>query len=162
MKRAARRQWALAAVVAALLAAAWWQVRSDQASAPGTLLPLKPGQITRVTLEVGRAPAMHYVKRQQHWWQIDPPARADDQRLQDLANIARAPVLSWQPAGRYDPAAIGLAPPRVRLELDGQTLYFGGMTAIGQNVYVQAGARVGIVSLRYMPRAVQDTSVQAQ
>ena len=164
MKRAARRQgWLLLAVIV-LLAAAWWQLRSDQASTPGTLLPLKPEKITRVTLQMGNAASEHYVKRGEHWWLVDQATstRTDDRRLEELVRIAAAPVQSWQVASSYDLAKIGLSPPQAKLELDDETLRFGGMTAIGRNVYVQAGERVGIVSLRYMPRSAQSTSIQAQ
>jgi hypothetical protein len=139
-------------------------VRSDRASAPGTLLPFAPDAITRVTLDMGDAPAEHYVKRDDHWWQIDQatPARADDKRLAELLRIAAAPVQSWQPASSYDLAKIGLAPPQAKLELDDQALRFGTMTAIGHNVYVQVGERVAIVSLRYMPRSAQSASLQVQ
>lgn len=164
MKRALRKQlWLLVAVVL-LLAAAWWQVRSDRAAAPGALLPFAPDNITRVTLAMGNAPAEHYVKRGEHWWQVDQatPTRADDKRLAELLRIAAAPVQSWQPASSYDLAKIGLAPPQAKLELDDEALRFGAMTAIGHNVYVQVGERVGIVSLRYMPRPAQSTSLQVQ
>lgn len=165
MKRAARRQlWLLAAVVA-LLAAAWWQMHNDQQTAPGRLLSLDPAAITRVDLQTGNAAAEHYVKRDAHWWRIDSgtPVRADDMHLGELVRIAAAPVQSWAAASDYDPAKIGLAPPQARLDLDGQTLQFGGMTAIGQNAYVQVGQRVGIVSLRYMPRsAAQSQNIRPE
>ncbi|GLQ86668.1 DUF4340 domain-containing protein [Dyella flagellata] len=164
MKRALRRQLGLLAVVIALLAIVWWQVHSDLASAPGTLLPLSPDKITRVTLQAGQMPPEHYVKRGESWWHVDQatPTRADDKRLTELLSIAAAPVQSWQPASSYSLAKIGLAPPQAKLELDDKTLRFGAMTAIGQNVYVQAGERVGIVSLRYMPRSAQSASIQPQ
>jgi hypothetical protein len=164
MKRAQRGQlWLLTAVVV-LFAAAWWQVRSDRAAAPGTLLPLAPDNITRVTLDMGNAPAEQYIKRGEHWWRIDQatPSRVDDKRLAELLRIAAAPVQSWQPASRYDLAKIGLTPPQAKLELDDETLRFGTTTAIGHNVYVQVGERVGIVSLRYMPRSAQSASLQVQ
>lgn len=164
MKRSSRRQLGLLVIVTALLGAVWWQIHSDRASAPGTLLPLSPDQITHVTLEAGHTPAEHYVKRDEHWWHADQatPARADDKHLAELLRIAAAPVQSWQPISSYDLEKIGLAPPQAQLELDGETLRFGAMTAIGQSVYVQAGGRVGIVSLRYMPRSAQSRSIQAQ
>jgi len=164
MKRGARRQLWLGLAVAALLAAAWWQVRSDQQAAPGTLLPLQPGQITHIAVESAKAPAEHYVKRGAHWWRIDQATaeRADDRRLEELARIAAAPVQSWQPASHFEPSKIGLSPPQATLRLDGETLRFGGPTAIGRNVYVQAGERIGIVSLRYMPRSAQSQTIQAQ
>ncbi|MFC3651628.1 DUF4340 domain-containing protein [Dyella humi] len=164
MKRAMRRQlWLLIAVIV-LLAAAWWQLRNDQASAPGTLLPLKPEKITRATLQMGNASSEHYEKRGEHWWRTDQTTstHADDRRVEELVRIAAAPVQSWQPTNSYDLAKIGLAPPQAKLELDDETLHFGTATAIGHNVYVQAGDRIGIVSLRYMPRSAQSQSIQAQ
>jgi hypothetical protein len=164
MKRAARRQLWLFAIVVVLVAAAWWQLRSDQLAAPGTLLAIKPDAITRVDLRVGNAPAEHYAKRDGHWWRVDGSAsdRADDLRLSELARIAAAPVQSWEQTDSYDLAKIGLSPPQATLDLDGQSIQFGGMTAIGQNAYVQVGDRVGIVSLRYMPRSAQSQNIKAE
>jgi hypothetical protein len=163
MKRAAQRQLWLFAAVVALLLAAWWQIRSDKAAAPGTLLPIAPDQITRVTLTVGNASTEHYVKRGDHWYSDSPaPTRTDDKHLAELLRIASAPVQSWRPVSNYNLAKIGLAPPQAKLKLDDETADFGAMTAIGHNVYVQVGERVGIVSLRYMPRSAQSTSIQAQ
>jgi hypothetical protein len=163
MKRSTRRMLGLTLIVAALAVAAWWQVRNDQESAPGVLTSLKPDAITRVNLEIGNTATEHYVKRDHHWWRVDQaePERADDLRLGELVNIAAAPVENWQPASTYNFAKIGLAPPQARLELDGQTILFGGMTAIGQNAYVHVGDRVGIVSLRYMPRSAQSSNIKA-
>lgn len=164
MKRGLQRQLWLLITVIVLLVAAWWQVSSDRASAPGTLLPIAPDKITQVTLGMGNAPAEHYVKRDEHWWRVDQATstRADDMRLAELLRIAAAPVQSWQPANSYDLAKIGLTPPQATLALNDETLRFGTMTAIGHNVYVQVGERVGIVSLRYMPRSAQSASIQAQ
>jgi len=164
MKRAVRRQlWLLIAVVA-VLTAAWWQLRNDQQNAPGTLLSIKPDAITHVDLQVGQAPAEHYVKRDEHWWRVDQTTstRADDLRLGELVRIAAAPVEHWTPADSYDPAKIGLTPAQAKLDLNGQTLLFGGMTAIGENAYVQVGQRIGIVSLRYMPRSAQSQNIKAE
>lgn len=163
MKRATRRQLWFAAAVLVLLAAAWWQLRGDRMSAPGTLLSIDPDSITRVDLQIGHI-SEHYIKRSSHWWRTDQATltRADDLRLGELTRIAAAPVQSWQAVDSYDPAKVGLSPPQAKLDLDGQTLLFGGMTAIGQNCYVQAGQRVSIVSLRYMPRSAQNASIRAQ
>ncbi|HUA80909.1 MAG TPA: hypothetical protein VL997_11090 [Dyella sp.] len=164
MKRALRRQLGLMVVVIVLIAAAVWQLRSDENAAPGTLLPLKPEHITRVNLQMGNAPVEKYVKRDEHWWRVDQgePTRADDRRIGELIRIAAAPVQSWQPANSYDLAKIGLASPQATLTLDDAILRFGSMTAIGHDVYVQSGERIGIVSLLYMPRSAQSASLQAQ
>lgn len=161
MKRAARRQlWFLAAVLM-LLIVAWWQLRSDRLSAPGTLLSLDPDAITRVDLRIGDV-VEHYVKRDKHWWRTNQGAisRADDLRLGELVRIAAAPVQDWRSAESYDVSKIGLSPPQAKLDLDGQTLLFGGMTAIGQRGYVQVGERVGTISLRYMPRSAQSETLK--
>lgn len=164
MKRAARRQLGLLMAVVALLAVVWWQIRSDRLAAPGTLLPISPDAVTQVNLQVGNAPAEHYVKRDGHWWRTDQASAtpADDLRVAELTRIAAAPVHSWAPLSSYDPTKIGLASPQARLELNGQPLLFGGMTAIGQDGYVQAGDRVGIISLRYMPRSGQSQNIKAE
>jgi hypothetical protein len=163
MKRRVRRQLGFAAAVLVLLAAAWWQLRSDRASAPDTLLAIDPNAITRVDLKIGNV-SEHYLKRDGHWWRTDQSklARADDLRLGELTRIAAAPVRNWQPADSYDPAKIGLSPGQASLDLDGHALIFGGMTAIGQGCYVQAGQQVAIVSLRYMPRSAQSATIEAQ
>ncbi|QAU24866.1 hypothetical protein EO087_13430 [Dyella sp. M7H15-1] len=164
MKRAVQRQLGLLATIIVLLTAVAWQVRSDRFAAPGSLLSINPDAITQVELQLGRAPAEHYVKREEHWWRVDQAntIRADDLRLRKLARIAAAPVQSWAPLIGYDATKIGLAPPQARLELNGQTLLFGGITAIDQNGYVQVGDRVGIVSLRYMPRSAQSQNIKAE
>jgi hypothetical protein len=74
-------------------------------------------------------------------------------RLGDLADTAAAHVLSWRPAGDFDPAKIGLAPPRAVLELDGQRLEFGESSVTGPQHYVRIGQRVALVSSRYVPRS---------
>lgn len=164
MKRAARRQLGLLMAVVALLAIVWWQIHSDRLAAPGTLLSISPDDVTQVNLQVGSAPAERYVKRDEHWWRVDQTstAPADDLRVAELTRVAAAPVHNWAPLSSYDPAKIGLASPQARLELNGQTLLFGGMTAIGQDGYVQVGDRVGIVSLRYMPRSAQSQNIKAE
>jgi hypothetical protein len=154
MKRAARqRLWLLLAVLALLLLAGWqWQ--RDARHATGNLTALDPAAVTHVTLVLPGAPAERYEKRDGHWWRIDrTPTRAVDARLNDLAETAAAPVLSWRPASDFEPAKIGLAPPRAVLTLDGQTLEFGEASVTGPQHYVRVGQRIALVSSRYVPRS---------
>jgi hypothetical protein len=152
MKRAARTRLALVAGAAALLALALWQHRQDADAAPGTLLALDPAAVTRVTLQLGAAPTTRYVRQGGHWQRADGQ-RVDDRYLDTLVAAAGAPVLQWRPARDFDAAKIGLAPPKAVLTLDGQRLAFGATSATGPQCYVQAGARVALVSLRYLPQA---------
>lgn len=155
MKRASRHRLLLLSATAALLAVAGWQLRRDARDAPGTLLALDPATVTHVALALPGAPTMHYEKHDDgHWWRIDgTPVRAIDGRLDELAGTAAASVLSWRPASDFDPAKIGLAPPRAVLDLDGHALEFGETSVTGPQHYVRVGQRIALVSERYMPRS---------
>lgn len=152
MRHATRSRLLMLLGVTALAALALWQWQRDARHTPGNLLALDPAAITQVTLQLGVAPAMHYSKRGGHWWR-DDGQRADDRYLDTLTDVAAAPVLQWRPADDFDAAKIGLAPPQAVLTLDGWRLAFGAMSTTGPQCYVQAGGRVALVSLRFMPQA---------
>jgi hypothetical protein len=153
MTRAGRQRVAVVAGVLALLILAFWQWRSDARATAGTLLDMPPPAIQRISLSIGAAPAMHYEQRGGHWWRVDGvPQAADDGRLAELAATAAAPVASWRATADFDLARIGLSPPQAVLRLDGQTLEFGEVAAIGPLRYVRVGDRVALVPARYAPR----------
>src|SRR5690348_3632302 len=154
MKRSVRQRLILLLAVLALLVLTGWQLQRDAHQATGPLTSLDPAGIMHIGVTLPGLPAMHYEKRDGHWWRTDgTPARANDARLSDLADTAAAHVLSWRPAGDFDPAKIGLAPPKAVLNLDGQTLEFGEVSVTGPQHYVRVGQRVALVSSRYMPRS---------
>lgn len=156
MRRAARQRWFVLGIAAALLALAAVQYLHDRSKAPGTLLGIEPASITRVTLKLPGKPAERYRKHGGHWWN-ENGRRADEGRLQELADIAGAPVVGWRPASAFDPAKIGLAPPIAELELDGHALDFGATAVTGPLRYVRVEGRIALVPLRYTPRpATQD------
>ncbi|MEP7187457.1 MAG: hypothetical protein ABI767_16625 [Rhodanobacter sp.] len=163
MKRTLRRRLLLAFAVVALLLLAGWQLQRDAAGEDGALTSLEPASIQHITLTVPGTPALHYEKRHGHWWRIDGiPTRATDARLNDLTDTAAAPVREWRPASDFNPAKIGLAPPRAVLDLDGTTLEFGELSVTGPQHYVRVGQRVALISARYMPRspATKTTDLQ--
>ncbi|MGN2242852.1 hypothetical protein ACFWZU_04980 [Frateuria sp. GZRR33] len=151
MRRKARQRWIVGAIALALLALAAVQYLHDQRQAPGTLLALDPATITSVTLALPGQPPERYRRHDGHWWQANGK-RADDGRLQELTEIAQAPVVSWRPAADFDAAKLGLAPPLAQLALDGQVLDFGTTAVTGPLRYVRAGHRIALVPLRYTPR----------
>ena len=154
MKRATRQRLTLLFAVLALLLLAGWQRQLDASKQTGPLTSIDPASISHITLTLHGAAAMHYEKREGHWWRTDgTPARANDARLSDLADTAAAHVLSWRPASDFDPAKIGLAPPKAVLELDGQTLEFGETSVTGPQHYVRVGQRIALVPARYTPRS---------
>ena len=154
MKRATRQRLILLLAVLALLVLASWQLQRDARNETGLLTSIDPASVSHITLTLPGTPAMHYEKRDGHWWRTDgTPARANDARLSDLADAAAAYVLSWRPASDFDPAKIGLAPPKAVLDLEGQTLEFGESSVTGPQHYVRVGQRIALVSERYMPRS---------
>lgn len=162
MRRASRQRVGLFAVVLALLALAGWQWQDDARHAPGSVLALAPEQISTIALTLGATPAMHYEKRDGHWWRVDgTPTPADDGRLAELAGTAAAPVMSWRAASEFHPAKIGLQPPQAILRLDGQTLEFGETVATGAQRYVRVGRRIALVPARFSPRPPTGTVRQA-
>ena len=160
MKRATRQRSILLLVVAILLVAAAWQMRRDARHETGPLTALEPARISRIALALPGASALHYEKRDGHWWRVDgTPVRAIDGRLAELADTAAAHVLSWRPASDFDLAKIGLATPQAVLILDGQSLAFGESSVTGPQHYVLVGQRVALVSDRYMPRSPATATV---
>ncbi|HWU78121.1 MAG TPA: hypothetical protein VN043_16605 [Rhodanobacter sp.] len=156
MKRATRQRVFLLLVVLALLVLAGWQLRHDASHENGNLTTLDPATISHIGLTLPGAASLHYEKRSDgHWWRTDGTPRRvkDDDRLNDLTDIAAAQVLRWRAASDFDPAKIGLSPPRAILDLDGQTLDFGTAVVTGPQHYVRVGQRIALVSSRFMPRS---------
>ncbi|WEN15884.1 hypothetical protein PY254_04220 [Rhodanobacter sp. AS-Z3] len=163
MKRAHRQNLLLLLVVLALLALAGWQWLRDTSQETGNLTALDPSAITQISLTLPGAPALNYAKHAGgHWWRTDgtPSRVADDDRLNDLSEIAAAHVLSWRPASDFESAKIGLTPPRAVLVLNGQKLEFGESSVTGPQHYVRIGTRVALVSSRYMPRSPEIATTQ--
>jgi len=163
MKRASRHRLLLLVAASLLLITAGWQWQHDEAQAAGNLSKLDPANIQRIALTLPGAASLHYEKRGDHWWRTDgTPMRVNDARLNDLTDIAAAPVLSWRAASDFDPAKIGLKPPRATLVLDGQTLDFGEGSVTGPQHYVRIGQRIALISTRYMPRSPEAPITELQ
>jgi hypothetical protein len=156
MKRAHRQTLLLLLGVLAVLGVAGWQLQRDARQETGNLTALDPATITRISLNLPGATRLNYEKRADgHWWRTDgtPGRVSDDNRLNDITDIAAAHVLSWRPASDFEPAKIGLAPPRAVLALNGEKLEFGESSVTGPQLYVRVGERIALVSSRYMPRS---------
>lgn len=161
MNRSTRKILWLLPVALALCVTVVVQWRRDQASAPGTLLPLDPASITRIDVAVHGQTVQHYVKRGDHWWRLDPaPVRADDGRLDDMAAIATAPVAQWRQAAELDAAKIGLKPPALVLSLNGHRIAFGALTPFGPARYVRVGDRIAVIGAQYAPRPPKQKPMQ--
>ncbi|MET0332000.1 MAG: hypothetical protein ABW154_11295 [Dyella sp.] len=153
MKRTHRRRLLLFVGVAALVLLVIGQLRHEAKQQPQPLLTLQPQAIAQISVRRQGADAEHYQRRDGHWWRVDGTStRDDDGRLDEIAQIAAAPVIYWRPVSDFQPTAIGLQPPAVTLNLDGQQIEFGDVAATAPLRYVRVGARIALIPLRYMPR----------
>ena len=156
MTRSTRQTLWLALGVVVLVVLTAWQMQNDSTNAPGTLLALEPSAVTRIEIATQGQPLQHYVKRDGHWWQLTPtPVRSDDGRLEDIADIAAAPVLQWRRASELDANKIGLVEPALVLTLNDQRIAYGAIGTFGPQRYVQVGQRIALIGAQYAPRAVQ-------
>ncbi|WP_324348244.1 DUF4340 domain-containing protein [Pinirhizobacter sp.] len=157
VKRQTLRRLTMVTVVAFLALAMWLQVYRDNSRAQQQMLSsLDEAAITHVELAFRGGPRTSWTRRDGAWQLDGSPGTAVDQgRLEDLVNLAAAPVASWRPASDFDIAKLGLAPPVATLRLDGTTLEFGEPAAIGQLRYARVGERIALVPLQALPRPDQ-------
>lgn len=154
MKRQTLRRLTMVTVVAFLALAMWLQVhRDNNRSQQQMLSALDEATITHVELAFRGGQRTSWTRRD-GTWQLDgsPGAAVDQGRLEDLVNLAAAPVANWRPASDFDMAKLGLAPPLAILRLDDTTLEFGEPAAIGQLRYARVGERIALVPLQALPR----------
>ena len=141
-------------VVAFLALAMWLQVHRDNSRAQQQMLSaLDEASITHVELAFRGGSRASWTRRDGTWGVDGSPGTTVDQgRLEDLVNLAAAPVANWRPASDFDIAKLGLAPPLATLRLDDTTLEFGEPAAIGQLRYARVGDRIALVPLQALPR----------
>lgn len=155
MSREGRQLAGLAVVAAVLVAAVLWVGRREYLAHPPTLTNLAAAAVTHIGLTIAPAPPQAFARRSGGWWRTAPSAaRADPARLGRLAKLAETPVARWFSPGEVDPARVGLDPPSATLVLDGASLRYGGLTAIGDLRYVEIGGKVALVPRQYSPEVI--------
>jgi hypothetical protein len=153
--RANRNLVVLAIVAAVLVAAVLWVGRREYLRDPPTLTPLDPGAVTKVELDIPPIAPQMFEQRHGGWWRVKPAeARADDARVQRLANLAATPVSRWMTAAGTDLAKVGLEHPSATLVLNGERLEYGGLTAIDDLRYVKVGDKIALVPRQYSPEVM--------
>ena len=154
MKRQTLRRLTMVTVVAFLALAMWLQVFHDNSRAQQQMLStLDEAAITHMELAFRGGTRTSWT-RHDGTWKLDgsPGAAVDQGRLEDLVNLAAAPVDSWRPVSDFDVAKLGLAPPLATLKLNDTTLEFGEPAAIGQLRYARVGDRIALIPLQALPR----------
>ncbi len=134
---------ALIVIVAALGLVAYLRPghRPPPPKPPLTTLPVK--DITRIRIARPGHETIE-LQRSHGAWRITAPirARADTMRVEGIEDAAGARSLARYPIARLKLGEVGLAPPKVRLRLNGRELDFGDTDPINQWRYVKVGDTV--------------------
>lgn len=155
MTRANRNLLVLAIVAAVLVAAVLWIGRREYLRDPPAVTSLDPESVTRIELDIPPVAPQAFEKRHGGWWRVKPSdARADDARVQRLANLASTPVSRWMAASGIDLSKVGLDHPSATLLVNGVRLEYGGLTAIDELRYVKVGDKVALVPRQYSPEVM--------
>jgi hypothetical protein len=153
--RANRNLVVLAIVAIVLVTAVLWIGRREYLREPPAVTTIDPDAVTKIELDIPPVAPQIFEKRHGGWWRTNPSeARADDARLQRLANLAATPVSRWMAVTGMDAAKVGLEHPSATLVLNGERLEYGGLTAIDELRYVKVGNKVALVPRQYSPEVM--------
>lgn len=155
MKRANRNLVVLAIIAVVLVTAVLWAGRREYLRDPPAITSIDPDAVTRVELDIPPLATQTFERRAGGWWRVQPSeARADDARVQHLANLAATPVSRWMAGSAIAPAKVGLDHPSATLVLNGVRIEYGGLTAIDDLRYVRVGDKVALVPRQYSPEVM--------
>lgn len=155
MTRANRNLGVLAVIAVVLVAVVLWVGRREYLRDPPAITALDPDAVTKIELDIPPVAPQVFEKRHGGWWRVQPSeARADDARVQRLANLAATPVSRWMAASGIDMAKVGLEHPSAALVLNGERLEYGGLTAIDELRYVRVGDKIALVPRQYSPEVM--------
>jgi hypothetical protein len=153
--RANRNLVVLAIVAIVLVAAVLWVGRREYLRDPPAVTTVDPEAVKKIELDIPPVAPQTFEMRHGGWWRTEPSeARADDARVQRLANLAATPVSRWMTASDIDLAKVGLKHPSATLVLNGERLEYGGLTAIDELRYVKVGDKVALVPRQYSPEVM--------
>jgi hypothetical protein len=153
--RANRNLGVLAAIAVVLVAVVLWVGRREYLRDPPAITSIDPDAVTKIELDIPPVAPQVFEKRHGGWWRVQPSeARADDARVQRLANLAATPVSRWMAASGIDLAKVGLEHPSAALVLNGERLEYGGLTAIDELRYVRVGDKIALVPRQYSPEVM--------
>ena len=152
MRRGVRINLALAAIVAALSAIAYREVRVEVDAREPALSALDADTVERIGVRCTRCVARAFVRSNGRWKMREPYALdADEATIARLIGIAASPVRQRHAPRDFDLARIGLSPPLMTLELDALTLEIGLTDALRGDRYVRVGDEIAMVPDRFSP-----------
>ncbi len=146
------RRWLTNLLLLLVLALLGLGIRHELAreGRPQTLAGLDPSDLRLIEVERDGEPPIRLERGPDGWHLLEPlRVDADPSRLEHLLAILGAPVQRSFPEQSADLAALGLAPSKLRLRLDGLTLAFGGLDPLTQQRYVAADGVVHLIEDRF-------------
>ncbi|MDX5334307.1 MAG: DUF4340 domain-containing protein [Gammaproteobacteria bacterium] len=136
----------LGLLVAVGVLAAVALLRPGAEEAPARLTGQDAAAIVRIVVQGEDQVPVELERRGAHWWMTRPwELEASPRRIEDLLGFARAPVHASYPADDLVLDRYGLAPPRMRLELDDTVIAFGDTNPVSRSRYVRVGDRVHLI-----------------
>lgn len=144
---------ALALVLAALGAVAWFKPGKTPPPVPLKLTSLDVKTVNRIDFQPPRGPAFALLREGKDWFIEQPHLRAQPFRVEtilELPNATSAAQLAL--AGNTD-NAFGIDPPQARIRFDGTEIAFGLTNPVGLRRYVRVGDAVHLIDDRYFHHA---------
>lgn len=150
MRRRTRTNLFLIATVALLGLAVVAELRRERALERDALTGIDSGKIHSLAVTCQGCVARRFEKVDGHWMMRAPNAQpANDNAVERLASILRAPVRYRRPASELDAAKLGLVPPAATLEVDDTVLKFGTTDAIHNDRYIEVGGTIALMPDRF-------------
>lgn len=125
-----------------ILAGLVWFLQPEEKPPPKPITPLALQQIKHVTLDFPDAETIR-LERTQNGWRLRSPvtARVRSAAMDQILELAeRKSKRSMKPAA-VDPAALGLAPPMVRVTFNNTTVALGTTEPINDRTYARVAKR---------------------
>jgi hypothetical protein len=148
---------ALALVLAALAAVAWFKPGRTPPPVPVTLTSLDAKAVERIDFYPPRGPAIALLREgpagAQHWFIEPPHLRAQPFRVETILELLSATSAAQLALADNTDNAFGVDPPQARIRFGGTEIAFGLTNPVGLRRYVRVGDAVHLIDDRYYHHA---------
>ncbi|MGH8453069.1 MAG: DUF4340 domain-containing protein [Nevskiales bacterium] len=135
----------LAAVALGLVAAVYFSQEKPEPP-PSPLTTLNSGDINRILIQHAGKPDIRLDKRKAEWWLVAPvETRAESVEVAAILDLATRPSQRRYPVSEMDLAALGLAEPDWKVQLNDVRIEFGATDPIEARRYVRLSGTVHLV-----------------
>lgn len=144
---------ALALVVAALAAVAWFQPGKTPPPPQVKLTKLDPQAIRRIDFSPPREAAFALVRDGKDWFIDSPHLRAQPFRVETLLELSGAASAAQFTLADNKDNGFGIEPPQARVRFDDTEIAFGLTNPVGLRRYVRVGDAVHLIEDRFFHHA---------